>query len=70
MKIIIKINKTQKKLIESQSHTIYTGDGGKYYFMPYWFQETPEGKFFLHRLGDLPKELTDIIEEERMVYLK
>ena len=39
---------------------LYKAGGSVYYFLPYWFEENEEG-LFMHMLGNLPKELEDLI---------
>ena len=62
------MKKSQHTLIEElhQGSVVTTGEGKSYYFMPYWYEETPNStRFIRHRLGHLPKELRDELNNKR-----
>lgn len=65
-KAIIKLNDESVAMLKSQASIIDTGDK-KYYFLPYWFEETETpGTYVAHYLDKpLPPDLVSAIEKFR-----
>ena len=61
MKVIIEKSDTVDTVLGSLSSLV----GEKYFYLPGWFEKTPEGDFIFHHMNKLPKELVDLVEEQR-----
>jgi len=60
-----KITKEQLELIYNHSNFIHTSMDNKYSFIPFWFEHKDDNNITLHSLGNLPKDLSDYITNDR-----
>jgi len=61
MKIIITEEDTVKSVAESVGSVV----NGKYFYIPGWFEKLENGDFQFHHMTKLPKELVDVLQEQR-----
>lgn len=61
-----KLSKEQIEIFENLGAIITTSENKSFMFLPYWIEETErESIYNLHRLGDVPLELKEIIKSIR-----
>ena len=65
MDIILNGHKLFKSVLENNANIVTLANGKEYYFLPSWFEKTRAYNFKEHSLGNLPKELTDELNNQR-----
>jgi len=60
MKVIAEKNEKLDVLLGSIASIV----DEKYFYIPGWFEKTPEGNFQFHHMNNLPKHLIELVEEK------